>query len=920
MVDTVAVLPPAMQIMDSDGNPVPGAQLKFYAAGTLTPMMVYADADKVVALGSTVYCDSSGYPVSASGSSTRVMIYAGTAPYKLIVTDALGAVILTLDDIQGALDTSLFATGSGLATEPVTQITSSRPMATGDIGKVVQANPTSGNIAFTLLAASTAGDGARVRVRHNGSAGTVSIIAAGGEQIDGPSGFSNTLQLLSYADEYLLRSTSAGWVASSNYFVRDGQITPAMLSSAISGTFVQTASIIIWPDDATTPSGYLDCNGAAVSRTTYADLFAVIGTKYGVGDGATTFNLPNYNRMFPRGWASSGTPLQDDPGKGLRQNRGDGTTGNNIGTWQSDSLESHDHAAGTLTTASAGAHTHIMPHAATQIGGGSFVAWANGGTDTTQSTGSSGAHTHTITGSTATTGSSETVPANVYVRFLIFTGAATTAANTFKTLLNGSGAPDNSIGSDGDYYIDNVTTILYGPKTAGAWGASISLVGPSGATGAPGPTGDTGLTGATGAPGPTGSAAPFALDYTWSTGTSGDPGAGATGVNNATYASVTQWRISETDRLGVALSALLATLDDSTSTTKARIDIIDVLDATRRLSFLITGALTDNGTFNTFPVSFVSSGSALTNGNRVSIVATPYGNKGTDGAGTGDFVGPASSVNGELVVFSGTTGKLGARATTTGVLKATAGVLAAAVPGTDLVVPGGALGTPSSATLTNATGLLVSGVTPSTTLPLGVGSVELGHASDTTLSRASAGELAVEGIIVTKVGKQTVWIPAAAMTPRTTNGAAVGTTELATNDIMLSSLDFDTTTEEGAGFWISFPKSWNRGTVTFQCYWTAASGSGGVAFGLAGYSFSDDDAMDTAVSGQQIVTDTLITANDMHISAESAAITIGGTPAVNDSVYFEITREVANGSDTLAVDGKLLGIRLFYTTNASTDI
>lgn len=43
----------------------------------------------------------------------------------------------------------------------------------------------------------------------------------------------------------------------------------------------------------TAPTGYLECNGSAVSRTTYADLYAVIGTKYGEGDGSTTFNLPD---------------------------------------------------------------------------------------------------------------------------------------------------------------------------------------------------------------------------------------------------------------------------------------------------------------------------------------------------------------------------------------------------------------------------------------------------------------------------------------------------------------------------------------------------------------------------------------------------------------------------------------------------
>lgn len=209
----------------------------------------------------------------------------------------------------------------------------------------------------------------------------------------------------------------------------------------------------------------------------------------------------------------------------------------------------------------------------------------------------------------------------------------------------------------------------------------------------------------------------------------------------------------------------------------------------------------------------------------------------------------------------------------------------------------------------------VSGVAALTT----TGNIELGHASDTTLSRSAAGELAVEGTIVKKVGKETIWVPAAAMVARTTNGAASGTTELATNDVMFKSFDFDTSTEEGVGFWVAFPKSWNESTVTFSAHWTAASGSGGVAFGLAAYAFSDDDAMDTAVSGQQIVTDTLITANDMHVSADSSAITIGGTPAAGDAVYFELTREVANGSDTLGVDAKLIGVRLFFTSDASTD-
>jgi microcystin-dependent protein len=55
------------------------------------------------------------------------------------------------------------------------------------------------------------------------------------------------------------------------------------------------------------PSGYLACDGSAVSRTTYAELFAVIGTTYGVGDGTTTFNLPNYIDNFAQGSTIAGT-------------------------------------------------------------------------------------------------------------------------------------------------------------------------------------------------------------------------------------------------------------------------------------------------------------------------------------------------------------------------------------------------------------------------------------------------------------------------------------------------------------------------------------------------------------------------------------------------------------------------------------
>ena len=148
------------------------------------------------------------------------------------------------------------------------------------------------------------------------------------------------------------------------------------------------------------------------------------------------------------------------------------------------------------------------------------------------------------------------------------------------------------------------------------------------------------------------------------------------------------------------------------------------------------------------------------------------------------------------------------------------------------------------------------------------------------------------------------------MVSRTTNGAASGTTELATNDVMLATYDFDTTTEEGIGFWWTPPQEWDLGTVLFKAHWTAASGSGTAQFDLSGLTYADDDPIDAASGTAVGVLDTLITANDMHISPVSTAVTIGGTPAAGQPVYFQVTRNVA--TDTLGVDAKLIGISIQY--------
>lgn len=83
--------------------------------------------------------------------------------------------------------------------------------------------------------------------------------------------------------------------------------TSARANLGIDTTFFNpTGSIIAFAGN-TLPDGYLPCNGGAISRTTYADLFAVIGTTYGSGDGSTTFNLPNLTDKFIQGSDTVGT-------------------------------------------------------------------------------------------------------------------------------------------------------------------------------------------------------------------------------------------------------------------------------------------------------------------------------------------------------------------------------------------------------------------------------------------------------------------------------------------------------------------------------------------------------------------------------------------------------------------------------------
>lgn len=176
----------------------------------------------------------------------------------------------------------------------------------------------------------------------------------------------------------------------------EADIVALEAADVVLGEKVLPPGSVIFLARSTIPAGFrlLKANGAAVSRTTYAALFAAIGTTFGAGDGVTTFNLPDLRGEFPRGW---------DDGRGV-------DSGRVFGSAQGGMILNHTHSG---TTSSDGAHTHTYDRFSNGAGlnlqgGGSL------GDNTSTATGSAGSHTHTMTtGNPNSGGGAENRPRNI---------------------------------------------------------------------------------------------------------------------------------------------------------------------------------------------------------------------------------------------------------------------------------------------------------------------------------------------------------------------------------------------------------------------------------------------------------------------------------------------------------------------------
>lgn len=171
-------------------------------------------------------------------------------------------------------------------------------------------------------------------------------------------------------------------------------------------------------------------------------------------------------------------------------------------------------------------------------------------------------------------------------------------------------------------------------------------------------------------------------------------------------------------------------------------------------------------------------------------------------------------------------------------------------------------------------------------------------------------------------GKETIWVPASAMYGATTNPADAQQVETTATRPDMKVLDFDKDTDEFAQFSIAMPKSWNEGTLTYQVYWTPGStNTGDCIFGLQAVACADNDTIDVAYGTAVNVTDAGIGAvEDQQISSESGAVTVAGSPAAGELTYFQLFRDANAGGDTFTADARVLGVKIFFTTDAANDL
>lgn len=198
--------------------------------------------------------------------------------------------------------------------------------------------------------------------------------------------------------------------------IQDAAVTAAKLAASVQAALVPSGSVLPFAGSSA-PTGYLLCDGSAVSRSTYSALYAVIGVTHGQGDNSTTFNLPDYRGRFMRG--VDGAQGRDPDRASRTAMATGGNTGDNVGSIQGHSFQTHTHIQ------DAHAHAYVKGPIDGSSASNGIMGANYGGSPATMS-GAILSNTATnqnasATGTHAQASSNETRPVNVYVNYIIKT-------------------------------------------------------------------------------------------------------------------------------------------------------------------------------------------------------------------------------------------------------------------------------------------------------------------------------------------------------------------------------------------------------------------------------------------------------------------------------------------------------------------
>lgn len=260
MTDSIQVLPSGFRVLDASGDPVSGAQIRFWEGGTSTPKTVYSDQSLSTSLGSTVHTRSDGFPVSEEGGSTTVNIYIGSGLYDIDIVDEDDVTIYARKINQkGALDTSTFLTDAdaSLLSVPVVSTADNLSLTAAYNGKHVRGNTTSQSVTLTLGNAATLTDGWNVEISKAAAANTLRLVTTSSEVINFNGQSHTSLALSQVGEGVSIRCDGAAFYV--------GHYTPPLRNTV--GVIVIADRITSAPGGATPGQRYIVTTGFSTFET-----------------------------------------------------------------------------------------------------------------------------------------------------------------------------------------------------------------------------------------------------------------------------------------------------------------------------------------------------------------------------------------------------------------------------------------------------------------------------------------------------------------------------------------------------------------------------------------------------------------------------------------------------------------------------